>query len=103
MALGFPEFARNNTYGIEIYSEEVAGTITANITAPELGCHALIDQCRALAKQGDPMGFGNNATVNAACSAASGVCFMVVQGAYAAFTDVSFEVKTSFGGQYTEG
>jgi hypothetical protein len=91
MALGFPEFARNNTYGIEIYSEEVAEAIIANMTALELGCHALIDQCRAVAEQGDPMGTGTNATFNAACSVASEVCFVLIQGDFGTSTGVSSE------------
>lgn len=89
MALGFPEFAHNNTYGLEIFSEAEYESIREQIVAPEVGCHALIDQCRAVEEQGDPMGFGNNATVNEACSAASIACIMSIQAEYSLVTDVS--------------
>ena len=89
MAKGYPEFAYNNTFGIEAYPEEVYNEVMGLIEAPEEGCVALIDGCRSLAEEGDPQSFGLNETVNAACLAATDVCFNKVQGALQAYSDVS--------------
>ncbi|KAJ3535792.1 hypothetical protein NM208_g6987 [Fusarium decemcellulare] len=83
---GYPIFARNNTYGIELYPDEVFTRMMDLIEEPDEGCFALIDKCRALVKEGDSRRFGLNETVNAACAAATGRCFGEVQGAYANFT-----------------
>lgn len=88
MAESFPQAAYNNTYGIEVYSEKVFKEAMAAIAAPEEGCHALIDNCRAIAKEGDPKSFGYNETVNNACLAATDVCFNKVQGAFSAYSNV---------------
>lgn len=90
LAMGYPLFARNNTYDIELYSDEVFEQVVETIQAPEEGCFALIDGCRALAAEGDPMSFGLNETVNEACATASMVCFGGVQGAVTNFTTVSY-------------
>lgn len=88
MAESFPQAAYNNTYGIKVYSEEVFNEAMAAITAPKEGCHALIDNCRALAKEGDPQSFGYNETVNNACVAATNVCYFKIQGALSANSNV---------------
>ncbi|CAI6100721.1 unnamed protein product [Clonostachys chloroleuca] len=75
MLMGFPDYARNNTFGLPVYSEDVYQEVVKNITAPEQGCLALIDQCRAVAPKGDPENKGNNDDVNKVCSAASQFCF----------------------------
>ncbi|CAJ2503139.1 Uu.00g105330.m01.CDS01 [Anthostomella pinea] len=93
MGKGYPTFAFNNTYGLEIYPEQVYDMVMGNITEPETGCYALIDNCRALAAEGDPLSFGNNQTVNEACVAATNVCWGVVQGTYGALSDrAAFDV-----------
>lgn len=89
MALGSAQFAHNNTYGVQVFSDELYAAVTEGITAPETGCYSLIDQCRALAEEGDPEGFGRNATVNSACSVATKYCFLMLQAAYTSMTDVS--------------
>ncbi|KFH42341.1 Carboxypeptidase S1 A-like protein [Hapsidospora chrysogenum ATCC 11550] len=89
MARGYPEFAYNNTFGIEVYPEEVYNEVMELIEAPEEGCVALIDGCRSLAEEGDPQSFGLNETVNAACLAATDVCFNKVQGALQVYSDRS--------------
>lgn len=89
MALGSAQFAHNNTYGVQVFSDELYAAVTEGITAPETGCYSLIDQCRALAEEGDPEGFGRNATVNSACSVATKHCFLMLQAAYTSMTDVS--------------
>jgi hypothetical protein len=86
--MGYPTFAYNNTFGLQIYGEEVYDMVVGNITEPETGCLALIDECRRLADEGDPHSFGNNQTVNEACVAATDLCFNKVQGAYQELSDV---------------
>jgi hypothetical protein len=85
---GYPEFARNNTFGLQIYSEEVYDYVVEKLNEPETGCYALIDKCRALAEEGDPDNFATNQTVNDACVGATLLCYGEIQGAYSANTDV---------------
>lgn len=94
MALGSAQFAYNNTYGLQIFPDEVYAAVTEGITAPETGCYALIDQRRALAEEGDPEGFGRNATVNSACSVATEHCFLMLQATFTSMTDVSIEQES---------
>ncbi|KAH6971435.1 Alpha/Beta hydrolase protein [Ilyonectria sp. MPI-CAGE-AT-0026] len=79
----YPEFAYNNTYGVQAISTEAYEMAMNNITM-EGGCYDLIDQCRALQIKKDPEQLGNDMQVNAACVAATELCFGVVQGAYTA-------------------
>ncbi|RSL74098.1 hypothetical protein CEP53_000532 [Fusarium sp. AF-6] len=87
MAMGYPTFGHNNTYGIQVLSEEVYEELTAQIVAPDEGCYALIDRCRGLVAEGDPERFGTNETVNEACVEATNMCFGVIQGAYGLLSD----------------
>ncbi|CAH0043750.1 unnamed protein product [Clonostachys solani] len=89
MAQGYPTFAYNNTFGLEVYSKEVYELIMANITDSAEGCYGLIDRCRALAEEGDPQSFGANQTVNEACMAATNLCFFQLQGIYSQLSDRS--------------
>ncbi|MBE3041384.1 hypothetical protein IMZ48_02130 [Candidatus Bathyarchaeota archaeon] len=86
---GFPDFAMNNTYGYQAYSEEVYEMAMGNLTAPGTGCEDLIKKCRDVAKANDPDSLGNDAEANEDCTAATAVCFGVVQGAYTEVSDVS--------------
>lgn len=86
---GFPDFAINNTYGIQVYSDDIYAQAMKNITAPDIGCFALLNKCRALAKEKDPEGYGTDDEVNEACVLASNVCFILIQGAYGTYGDVS--------------
>lgn len=88
LSRAFPEFSVNNTYGIEVYSQDVYEEAIKLLEAPDEGCLDLIDGCRALASEGDPEGFGRNETVNKACVEAQGVCFNKLQGAMTAYSDV---------------
>lgn len=83
---GFPEFAINNTYGIQAYSKEVYDEAMGNLTAPETGCYALLQSCRAAAKKNDPRGTGAYQSVNELCTAATGMCFQTVQGQYSIYS-----------------
>lgn len=89
MGQGYPVFALNNTYGIELYGEEVFEQVMELILQPETGCNALIDKCRLLANEGDPLSFGMNQTVNAACGEATNFCFGAVQNMASQHSDVS--------------
>jgi hypothetical protein len=80
----YPEFAFNNTYGLQTIPENIYLEARNNLTK-EGGCNDMIDQCRALAAF-DPENVGTNETVNAACALATQYCFQFVQGAY---TEVS--------------
>lgn len=81
--MAYPEFAYNNTYGIQVISKEVYEVAMKNITK-EGGCYDLIDQCRALQTEKDPEQLGNDIEVNTACVAATELCFNDIQGAYTA-------------------
>jgi hypothetical protein len=75
----YPNFTRNNTYGIELYSEAMYDSAMQNFTKPG-GCRDLIEECRELAEVGDPEYLGNNNTVNEACQLAQIDCFANVIG-----------------------
>jgi hypothetical protein len=83
----YPEFAVNNTYGLQTITEDVYREAVNNITK-EGGCSDLTDACRSLAAS-DPENVGTNDTVNAACASATQYCFQFVQGAYTAVSGVS--------------
>lgn len=78
----YPEFAYNNTYGIEAINQTLYQQALDNFNRPETGCRALILECQALANEGDPNATGNNATVNQACSAANVYCGNEVEAQY---------------------
>ena len=84
----YPEFAYNNTYGIQVITKEVYDEAKRNVTAPG-GCLDTISMCRAAANTSDPQGLGTNETVNQTCQAATFLCFIQVQGAYNANSTVS--------------
>ena len=86
---GFLEFAVNNTYGYQAYSDEMYDMAAGNFTAPGTGCVDLIKACRETANANDPESLGDDAEANEACVAASTVCFGIVQGAFTEFSDVS--------------
>lgn len=88
MALGFPDWARNNTYGLPVYSEDVYADIVSNITNPKEGLVALIDRCRAAVAEGDPEGKGTNETVNEVCVTAAGLYSLTVLEKYEANSPV---------------
>ncbi|KAI9896131.1 hypothetical protein N3K66_009031 [Trichothecium roseum] len=95
-AAGYIEFARNNTFGIEVYDDEVRDGLLEKLKAPGEGCYDLVDRCRLLVREGDFGRFGSNETVNEACVAATDMCFGEIQGAYTAVTNRSaFDVTHS--------
>jgi carboxypeptidase C (cathepsin A) len=66
---GFPEYAYNNTYGVQFLSEAQYNAAMDNLTSPG-GALDLIKTCRTLGLAGDPQFFGNNETVNKVCGEA---------------------------------
>jgi hypothetical protein len=82
----YPEYAFNNTYGLQTIPEDKYLEAKTNLTK-EGGCFDLVDQCRLLAAS-DPDNTGTNETVNAACALATQYCFQFVQGAYTEFSGV---------------
>jgi len=59
----YPEFAYNNTYGIQAYSKDIYEQASHNFTRPG-GCLDMIHACRAAGALGDPLETGLNTTVN---------------------------------------
>lgn len=90
-AIGYPHQAYNNTYGIKAYGKDLYDQVMGNITAPQVGCYDLADQCRAAARELDPTSQGNNPKVIAICQAAAEVCVDVVLGTYITDTMLSNE------------
>lgn len=88
-AASYPEFAHNNTYGVEVISKEIYEIAKHNVTAPG-GCLDTISLCRAEAALSDPQGLGNNETVNQICVGATYLCYIQVQGAYTDISEVSY-------------
>ncbi|RDW78733.1 putative carboxypeptidase S1 [Aspergillus mulundensis] len=81
----YPEIAYNNTYGIEAINETIYD-FAMNAWSKPGGCRDQIIRCRELAAEGDPYMYGNNRTVNAACSAADSYCGNNVEGPYPLFS-----------------
>ena len=87
-AVGYPEYAYNNTYGVKFASQQLYQEVMNNLTKP-FGCLDLTKQCRALGSEGDPNSTGRNATVNEFCMAAFGYCEQYVIGAFPKLNNVS--------------
>ncbi|KAL5360366.1 Alpha/Beta hydrolase protein [Aspergillus floccosus] len=81
----YPEFAYNNTYGIETINKTVYDAAMRAWSKPG-GCKDQILECRRLAAEGDPQMFGNNATVNKVCGKADQYCSNQVEGPYTQFS-----------------
>jgi carboxypeptidase C (cathepsin A) len=67
----YPKYAHNNTYGLELITEEDY----ASAVAASPACKNMTATCRDLAAAKDPNGVGNNADVNKACKGAFDYCF----------------------------
>ncbi|KAH8588366.1 Alpha/Beta hydrolase protein [Bisporella sp. PMI_857] len=74
-----PQYAHNNTYGLQVISDTTYLEILNNIAKPG-GCKEQALKCRNLANQLDPQGLGNNKQVNQACSGALIWCFINING-----------------------
>ncbi|KAI9781133.1 MAG: hypothetical protein M1835_004356 [Candelina submexicana] len=103
----YPQFAYENTYGIEAINQTIYSELITNFTQSG-GCQDLIVQCRALAAEGDSSFNGNNATVNAACMKADEYCSSNVEGAYIALSgrgyyDIAHMTQDPFPPEYFVG
>lgn len=67
----YPEFAFNNTYGIQAINVTQYQTAIASSAT----CRNMTSVCRMLADEFDPRGLGNKANVNKACLDAYIYCF----------------------------
>ena len=65
-AQAYPQFAVNNTYGIEAISQAEADAALDYLDKPG-GTRDQFKNCRALQQQYDPNNYGNNQTVNGVC------------------------------------
>ncbi|KAK2766046.1 hypothetical protein FQN54_007561 [Arachnomyces sp. PD_36] len=80
-SLSYPQFAYNNTYGIETINETVYNEAVNAYNKPN-GCKDRINHCRDIASEGDPNFHGNNRTVNEVCHDASDYCSNNVEGPF---------------------
>lgn len=80
----YPDFAVNNTYGIQTTPVAVAETAKDNMST----CAYLTTLCRGLQNQYDPLNTGLNSTIKAACLDAFGYCITFVAGPYDALSGV---------------
>lgn len=74
----YPEFAYNNTYGIQAINESYYKAALEAIPT----CRNLSATCVALADAKDPQGFGNVDEVNKACYTANAFCFSALHDGY---------------------
>ncbi|TVY38347.1 Carboxypeptidase S1-like protein [Lachnellula subtilissima] len=72
----YPDMAYNNTYGFLAITDAEYESAMTNLTT----CTGLIDdKCQSLGAIYDPDNYGNNVTVNTACSPAYGYCALDVE------------------------
>jgi hypothetical protein len=84
----YPEFAVNNTYGIQAYDLEVAESAAANWSSPG-GCKEMVDACRAVTPNGYHDQYATNDTVTEICGSAFEWCWVNVYYAYEVLAGVS--------------
>jgi len=77
-AASYPDMAYNNTYDFQAITEAEYESAMANLTT----CTALVVKCQSLGATYDPDNYGNNGTVNTACSTAYGYCALEVEYVY---------------------
>jgi len=75
----YPEFAYNNTYGIQVINR----TQYESSIAASSQCKNMTAMCRTLAAAKDPNSIGHVAEVNKACKGAFDFCFKTMQIPYA--------------------
>jgi hypothetical protein len=74
-AASYPDMAYNNTYGFQAITEVEYESAMTNLTT----CTALVVECQSLGAIYDPDNYGNNGTVNTACSTAYSYCALSVE------------------------
>ena len=93
-APSYVAYAHNNTYDLQLFSDEMYKDANYNFTKPG-GCRDLILQCRLLGEQGDPSWSGNNKTVNEACQLATQFCYAYVVGDLSSIANVRIRLPSS--------
>lgn len=78
----YPEFAFNNTYGIQAINETQYQAAIENLHQSQTGCLALISKCQSLAEKFDPDEYGDDEEVSTACAEASDYCLARVETPY---------------------
>lgn len=106
-APSYPQMAYNNTYDLETINKTVYERAMDG-WGRKGGCKDLIQQCRALAKEGDPKMHGNNETVNEACIKANDICNNQVEGPYVEYAgrgyyDITHSEPDPFPPNYFQG
>lgn len=84
----FPEQAYNNTYGLQVITQDIYEEALLNFTMPG-GCRDQITECRRLGDLYDPENVNTNPNVTDACVGATLYCFGYVMGAYEAASNRS--------------
>jgi carboxypeptidase C (cathepsin A) len=74
----YPQFAFNNTFGIEAINETQYATAISSTAM----CLNMTGVCRSMADEQDPEGLGNNDEVNKACLNAYLFCFSRMHDGY---------------------
>ncbi|KAL2256780.1 hypothetical protein VTK26DRAFT_1138 [Humicola hyalothermophila] len=92
----YPKMARNNTYGLELITEEEYNAAMAAIPA----CHDIVMNCRTLADEKDPEGRGNNPEVNQACAEGYEFCFQSIWGGVQAKGRNVFDITATVPGHF---
>ncbi|RYP22281.1 hypothetical protein DL765_001795 [Monosporascus sp. GIB2] len=92
----YPEFAFNNTYGLQIINE------TAYKAAVDAwpACKSKIETCRTLEAMNDPEQLGNDEEVNEACADAYKSCFATMQEPYQPLVNNVFDVTATIPGSF---
>ena len=86
----YPHFAYNeNTYDIQLISKKTYEESLAYYNKPKTGCLALLQQCRELGEQLDPLELGLSDKANQVCKAAELGCSTKVSGAWNADTSIA--------------
>lgn len=93
MALSFPAWANNNTYGLKTLPDEVIQQSLEAINDPEEGCFVQTDACRAAVAEKDPENIGANEEVNDICRNATSTCFKATIVAFNLYSPVRNDLQ----------
>lgn len=74
----YPQFAYNNTYGLQVPSEEEFSLAVQAFPK----CEKLVETCRQLVASEDPNNRGTSTDANTACDGAFTTCFGTMWNAY---------------------
>ncbi|KAK2742341.1 hypothetical protein FQN57_005429 [Myotisia sp. PD_48] len=105
-APSYPEYAHNNTYGIEAYNKTMYDDVNQAFNGRG-GCRERLEGCRAAAAEGDPNFYSNNVTVNRICAEANQYCSTYFENVYATtgrgWYDIAHPLLDPFPPQYYLG